>query len=223
MMVTKCNFAGKFVICATQMLESMVGNPLPTRAEMTDVANAVFDGVDATMLSGETANGRFSSDSVATMARIVENAEMATNYYAQVDFVRDFTPKPFSRLESVACSIGKIVFNTDAKLLVIICYGQKAVKRVVKYRPRIPIIAVTSKARIARQVGALFGVYGCLVDSIFDSDVVETAIETARSKSLYTSGPYIVLSVGLTVTVCCSEEERSRKESGWFQGGLLDY
>ena len=89
------------------MLESMVESPFPTRAEMTDVANAVFDGVDAVMLSGETANGKYPDIAVSTMAKICRGAELGINYYQVFDFIREFTPKPVGTVEAVASSLSK--------------------------------------------------------------------------------------------------------------------
>ena len=98
--VTRANIVGRFIICATQMLESMIEAYSPTRAEMTDVANAVFDGCDAVMLSGETANGAFPTQAVDIMARICRSAEIGVNYYQAFDFIRTFTPKPVGTVEA---------------------------------------------------------------------------------------------------------------------------
>jgi pyruvate kinase len=137
MMITKCNIAGKFSICATQMLESMCDNPLPTRAEMTDVANAVFDGADATMLSGETANGAFPAKAVATMAAIAANAEEGVNHCQVYNFIRDFTPMPVGTIEAVVSCASKTAVDLP-ELGCIVCFSESGYRANLcsKYRPR---------------------------------------------------------------------------------------
>lgn len=114
MLITKCNIAGKFVVTATQMLESMTHNPNPTRAEMTDVANAILDGTDAVMLSGETANGVFPIIAVSTMASICRNAEQIVKSSHIYDYLRNSTPKPMSDAEAIASSA--VMASLDIKV-----------------------------------------------------------------------------------------------------------
>jgi pyruvate kinase len=115
MIITKCNVAGKFVITVRQLLESMIERPLPTRAEMTDVANAVFDGTDCVSLSRETAIGRHPEDAVRVIAAIAANAELVNNYYAMFSFIRDFTPKV-----CLSCNLRKSGGN-DAQACAALC------------------------------------------------------------------------------------------------------
>jgi len=164
MIITKCNVAGTFVITATQMLESMCSNPLPTRAEMTDVANAVFDGTDCVMLSGETANGAFPDGAVKTMANITKNAELVNNYYATYSFIRDFTPKPFKPEESIASSSAKACIDCKACMCIVITTDGEGSRLVTKYRPPIPVVVVTPTAAVAKHCNGHFGQYPCLME-----------------------------------------------------------
>ncbi|PNH03911.1 Pyruvate kinase, partial [Tetrabaena socialis] len=165
-MITKANIAGKFVITATQMLESMTSAPLPTRAEMTDVANAVFDGTDAVMLSGETANGKFPEAAVRTMAAIVANAENGNAYVSTSAFIRDHTPKPFGITEASGVSGVAASVDCNAQLLITITSGGYTSRMVSKYRPAVPQIVVTDSVWVANQAAVQFGQYAVLVESL---------------------------------------------------------
>ncbi|PNH10739.1 Pyruvate kinase, partial [Tetrabaena socialis] len=169
MMITKANIAGKFVVTATQMLESMTSAPLPTRAEMTDVANAVFDGTDAVMLSGETANGAFPELALSTMAAIAANAEVGTNYPQVYDFIRDFSARPMSTAEAVLGCAAKNVLDVDAALILVISSTGESARLVSKYRPRVPVLLVTDSLAAARSCAPSFGILVSIVEQLPES------------------------------------------------------
>ena len=150
MMITKANIAGKFIITATQMLESMISNPRPTRAEMTDVANAVLDGTDCVMLSGETANGDFPFDAVATMAAICVNAEEMVDVGKRYDFIRNHTPKPMMGAEALCSGAVQSALDCNAKAIVCITASGRAPALVSKFRPGAPVIVVTPDEQLVR-------------------------------------------------------------------------
>ncbi|KAI5054676.1 hypothetical protein GOP47_0029821 [Adiantum capillus-veneris] len=142
MMIYKCNAVGKPVVTATQMLESMIKSPRPTRAEATDVANAVLDGTDAVMLSGESAAGSYPELAVKTMARICLIAEWSLDYNAIFKEVMRSVPLPMSPLESLASSAVRTANKVKASLIVVLTRGGTTAKLVAKYRPSVPILTV---------------------------------------------------------------------------------
>jgi pyruvate kinase len=142
MMIYKCNLAGKPVVTATQMLESMIKSPRPTRAEATDVANAVLDGTDCVMLSGESAAGAYPELAVKIMSRICVEAESSLDYAAIFKEMVRSTPLPLSPLESLASSAVQTANKARATLIVVLTRGGTTAKLVSKYRPRVPILSV---------------------------------------------------------------------------------
>lgn len=142
LMVYKCNQKGKPVVTATQMLESMIKSPRPTRAEATDVANAVLDGTDCVMLSGETAAGAYPEVAVQTMAKICMEAESTIDYSVAYKMIRANAPVPMSPLESLASSAVRTAITSRASLILVLTRGGSTAKLVAKYRPRVPILSV---------------------------------------------------------------------------------
>lgn len=142
LMIQKCNLAGKPVVTATQMLESMTNSPRPTRAEATDVANAVLDGTDCVMLSGETAAGAYPIQAVQVMTKICREAEASIDYYSLFKAIMKRTPLPMTPLESLASSAVRTAHKVQASLIVVLTRGGATARLVAKYRPTVPILTV---------------------------------------------------------------------------------
>ncbi|MCJ1312612.1 Pyruvate kinase [Agyrium rufum] len=159
MMIAKCNLAGKPVICATQMLESMTYNPRPTRAEVSDVGNAVLDGADCVMLSGETAKGNYPRESVTMMHEACLLAEQAIPYVSLFDELRGLATKPTDVTESCAISAVSASLELNAGAILVLTTSGKTARIISKYRPLCPIIMVTRNPTASRYSHLYRGVY----------------------------------------------------------------
>ncbi len=204
MMIQKCNYAGKPVITATQMLESMIKNERPTRAEATDVANAVLDGTDCVMLSGETAAGAYPIQAVQVMINICREAEASLDYHAMFKAILRRAVLPMSPLESLASSAVRTAHKVHASLIVVLTRGGSTARLVAKYRPAIPVLTVAvpllttdsltwtcSSEAAARQCLVTRGVVPILADfsaRATDTDttdeILRRAIEYAKAHKL---------------------------------------
>lgn len=195
-MIEKCNLAGKPVITATQMLDSMQRNPRPTRAEASDVANAIFDGTDAIMLSGETAAGKYPVESVLTMSRIAEKAESALNY--REIFLKQRIAQETTVTEAISQSVAISALDLNAKAIISSTESGLTARVVSKYRPQAPIIAVTTKERTLRQLALTWGVTPIQGKTASSTDeMFEYSLKGGLESGLVKPGDLVVITAGV--------------------------
>lgn len=199
--IRKCKQAGKPVITATQMLESMVNNPRPTRAESSDVANAVLDGTDAVMLSGESASGKYPIEAVQQLNKICRNVESrATIIYRNLEYNKPEW-KEKQVVESLSYSCISIADSVDAKAISVITHSGTTARRIAKYRPIVPVIAFTESEEVRRQLNLVWGVTPVKLDRIFDTDKsVKLMEDYLRDEGLVNTEDRVVIATGIPVS-----------------------
>lgn len=196
-LIDKCKAKGKLVVTATQMLESMITNPRPTRAEASDVANAIFDGTDAIMLSGETAKGSFPVEAVNAMVRI------ATKIESSIDYVEKFYNNSCSKTTNITDAISHATCTTASDLnspcIVAVTKSGFTVREVSKYRPKSLILGLTPDERVQRQLNLTWGCYPYLVDidNICVGDLFQNTANIANEKGFAQKGD-VIITVGGT-------------------------
>ncbi|WP_017652652.1 pyruvate kinase [Fortiea contorta] len=192
-LIATANRLGIPIITATQMLDSMVSNPRPTRAEVSDVANAILDGTDAVMLSNETAVGEYPVEAVATMARIAERIEQeqVQNPTRQLKDARRSIPNAISQ------AVGQIAEQLGAAAIMTLTQTGATARNVSKFRPHTPILAITPHVNVARQLQMVWGVKPLLVLELPSAgQTFQAAINVAQENDLLTEGDLVVMTAG---------------------------
>ena len=197
-MISKTRMAGKPVITATQMLDSMIRNPRPTRAEVSDVANAVFDGTSCVMLSGETASGKYPLEAVATMVDTIKAAEQATDYWGRFRKV-EFTPgRSINDAVTHSCCLTAMDLEADA-ILTPTQTGHTA-RMISRFRPACPIVAFTTTERARRQLAISWGVKPVLAGYVDSTDrLFSMCVQSALKEGLVESGQMVVITAGIPI------------------------
>ncbi|MDD6794573.1 MAG: pyruvate kinase [Clostridiaceae bacterium] len=198
MIIKKCRNAGKTVITATQMLDSMIRNSLPTRAEASDICNAIFDGTDAIMLSGESASGNFPKEAAKTMARIAQETEAYLEYE---HLTTGNTPLLTEYADAISFSTCRTAMSLNAKAIVAATKSGATASLISKYRPKCPIIAITPYENVRRGLNLNFGVLAYKCDMFNNTDDILTeAKKTVYDLGIAHKGDDIIVAAGMPTT-----------------------
>src|SRR5699024_9747403 len=197
-MISKCNNLGKPVITATQMLDSMERNPRPTRAEASDVANAIFDGTDAIMLSGETAAGDYPVEAVQTIHNIAIKTESALDHKSILS--KRSESSEMTMTDAISQSVNHTAMNLDVDSILAPTVSGHTARMISKYRPKAPIIAVTFDEGASRRLSLAWGVYPIVGEVGYSTDeVVDLAISRGLETGHFKRGDRIVITAGVPV------------------------
>ncbi|URT70055.1 pyruvate kinase [Cytobacillus firmus] len=197
-LIKKCNAQGKPVITATQMLDSMQRNPRPTRAEASDVANAIFDGTDAIMLSGETAAGSYPVEAVQTMHNIASRAESALDHKEILS--NRSKDNEHNITDAIGESVAHTALNLDVNAIITPTESGHTARMISKYRPKAPIVAVTSNDHVSRRLSLTWGVYPQIGQKASTTDdMLDIAVEESLNSGIVASGDLVVITAGVPV------------------------
>ena len=200
-LVQKSYLAGKQVVTATQMLDSMMKNPRPTRAEATDVANAIYDGTSCIMLSGETAAGKYPVEALETMVRIAEKAEESINYIKRFNS-RDNSDVAFDVTNAISHATCTTAHDLGAKAIITVTKSGVTARQLSKFRPLYPIVGCTTEKHVWRQLNLSWGVVPMLIDEVEDTDALfERAVDAAERTGLVKSGDLVVITAGVPLGI----------------------
>ena len=199
-LIQKGYLCGKVVITATQMLESMISNPRPTRAEATDVANAIYDGTSAIMLSGETAAGKYPVRAVETMARIAVRTENDINYRKRFQNVSDIdSGNVTNAISHATCTTA---YDLGASAIITVTMSGRTARNISKFRPSIPIISCTNSEKTFRQLAMSWGVVPVMIPLEEDLDnLFDCAVMGAQSLGIVQNGDLVVITTGVPLGV----------------------
>lgn len=197
--IRTCNIVGKPVITATQMLESMINNPRATRAETSDVANAILDGSDAVMLSGETSVGKYPVDAAKTVHNIIDNVE---NELGKGRSYATFTPEESTISDAVTAAACRAAEILNAKVIVAYTQSGATAMRLSKHRPKTRILAITPSDKIRRRIEIFWGIRSCISPQVVDINSVAKVVgEIVEREGLAKKGDVVVITFGTLVNV----------------------